>query len=130
MTCAYSIECVRHHVHSYSPTVASIVYSPQHASPPLYTLSLHDALPILHLVADVKRIAGFHSAASRFRLSVHRCQLLVEGDRKSTRLNSSHRCISYAVLCLKKKTTIRVVIYCRWRAAHLLENVSTSLLMR
>src|SRR5437762_9862896 len=28
-----------------------------------------------------------------------------EGDRKSTRLNSSHRCISYAVFCLKKKTT-------------------------
>src|SRR5437879_10697423 len=27
-----------------------------------------------------------------------------EGDRKSTRLNSSHRCISYAVFCLKKKT--------------------------
>src|SRR5437879_10033252 len=27
------------------------------------------------------------------------------GDRKSTRLNSSHRCISYAVFCLKKKTT-------------------------
>src|SRR5437762_7315588 len=29
------------------------------------------------------------------------------GDRKSTRLNSSHRCISYAVFCLKKKTTKR-----------------------
>src|SRR5437762_8814644 len=28
-----------------------------------------------------------------------------EGDRKSTRLNSSHRCISYAVFCLKKKNT-------------------------
>src|SRR5437762_12085092 len=30
-----------------------------------------------------------------------------EGDRKSTRLNSSHRCISYAVFCLKKKNTAR-----------------------
>src|SRR5437879_10705628 len=29
-------------------------------------------------------------------------------DRKSTRLNSSHRCISYAVFCLKKKTNIKV----------------------
>src|SRR5437763_7002493 len=29
-----------------------------------------------------------------------------EKDRKSTRLNSSHRCISYAVFCLKKKTTL------------------------
>ena len=32
------------------------------------------------------------------------------GDRKSTRLNSSHRCISYAVFCLKKKTIFMVVI--------------------
>src|SRR5437764_10125298 len=31
-------------------------------------------------------------------------------DRKSTRLNSSHRCISYAVFCLKKKTTARHVL--------------------
>src|SRR5437763_7403281 len=31
-----------------------------------------------------------------------------ELDRKSTRLNSSHRCISYAVFCLKKKKTERV----------------------
>src|SRR5437762_8812169 len=32
------------------------------------------------------------------------------GDRKSTRLNSSHRCISYAVFCLKKKTTMVVQV--------------------
>src|SRR5437879_10575060 len=32
----------------------------------------------------------------------------VEGDRKSTRLNSSHRCISYAVFCLKKKNESKV----------------------
>src|SRR5437762_7827942 len=32
------------------------------------------------------------------------------GDRKSTRLNSSHRCISYAVFCLKKKKVLLVVI--------------------
>src|SRR5437763_10252443 len=31
------------------------------------------------------------------------CQLHLDVDRKSTRLNSSHRCISYAVFCLKKK---------------------------
>src|SRR2546426_5941400 len=33
----------------------------------------------------------------------HRCRRRVEGDRKSTRLNSSHLVISYAVFCLKKK---------------------------
>src|SRR5436189_4492872 len=36
-------------------------------------------------------------------------ELLSEADRKSTRLNSSHRCISYAVFCLKKKkNTIKI----------------------
>src|SRR5437879_7370425 len=41
-------------------------------------------------------------------------ELVPQGDRKSTRLNSSHRCISYAVFCLKKKKriiTIEVVDY-------------------
>src|SRR5437763_10530393 len=65
------------------------------ASPEIYTLSLHDALPIW---LDV---AGGYPASH-----VQRC--LPPGsptkpDRKSTRLNSSHRCISYAVFCLKKK---------------------------
>src|SRR2546426_3586743 len=41
----------------------------------------------------------------------------VEQDRKSTRLNSSHLVISYAVFCLKKKKTDRVCMraYCRYR---------------
>src|SRR5437762_7202832 len=38
------------------------------------------------------------------------CIELAELDRKSTRLNSSHRCISYAVFCLKKKTTSRLPV--------------------
>src|SRR5437764_4114494 len=33
-------------------------------------------------------------------------------DRKSTRLNSSHRCISYAVFCLKKKKNSNRLVYC------------------
>src|SRR5437764_4701197 len=37
------------------------------------------------------------------RVTNHAIVALVEEDRKSTRLNSSHRCISYAVFCLKKK---------------------------
>src|SRR5437879_9476704 len=43
--------------------------------------------------------------------------LALHGDRKSTRLNSSHRCISYAVFCLKKKTesTLRRDGICRRR---------------
>src|SRR5207248_6191449 len=38
-----------------------------------------------------------------------------DGDRKSTRLNSSHRTISYAVFCLKKKKKMRIYIYQKQR---------------
>src|SRR5216683_7277672 len=63
------------------------------ATTEIYTLSLHDALPISRLVLR----AGQPDARSRRRC---RCQAR---DRKSTRLNSSHDQISYAVFCLKKK---------------------------
>src|SRR5476649_3035575 len=61
------------------------------ATTEIYTLSLHDALPIL---CDLRR------ARYRPRLSGG---APLRGDRKSTRLNSSHTVISYAVFCLKKK---------------------------
>src|SRR5438034_8231512 len=64
-----------------------------------YTLSLHDALPISRRPpAPPGPRAGRASAAAR-RGSPAR-------DRKSTRLNSSHTVISYAVFCLKKKISI------------------------
>src|SRR5437867_8857532 len=88
----------------------------------IYTLSLHDALPISlkgmvaqqpvpptmpRILAEVKN--EINSAEG------HGCDLLAAPqvasnlchplDRKSTRLNSSHRTISYAVFCLKKKNT-------------------------
>src|SRR5438034_2879193 len=86
--------------------------------PDLSTLSLHDALPI-------SRVRGVREAARRevaieARLvdGVDRPEPHAHGgefpevgheprDRKSTRLNSSHTVISYAVFCLKKKTTQR-----------------------
>src|SRR5437868_8007800 len=58
----------------------------------IYTLSLHDALPISALVVNAGPVY------SAWRRPVICCQ-----DRKSTRLNSSHVSISYAVFCLKKK---------------------------
>src|SRR5205809_7597818 len=68
----------------------------------IYTLSLHDALPIC--AAQHVRQAQVRVKAER-----HRHRRLVPGDerrdRKSTRLNSSHGYISYAVFCLKKKKT-------------------------
>src|SRR5208337_3203958 len=63
------------------------------ATTEIYTLSLHDALPISG--AEVRPVPGT-------RQSVTEAALAAAGDRKSTRLNSSHRCISYAVFCLKK----------------------------
>src|SRR5437762_12815521 len=67
------------------------------ATTEIYTLSLHDALPIL-----LQHQLGF-VAEGRFVGRVPHARQHRLGDRKSTRLNSSHRCISYAVFCLKKK---------------------------
>src|ERR1017187_8884300 len=61
------------------------------ATTEIYTLSLHDALPICRRARDTR------GPCRPARAFAHRCL-----DRKSTRLNSSHRCISYAVFCLKK----------------------------
>src|SRR5690348_18420895 len=62
----------------------------------IYTLSLHDALPILTICW-----AGF--SAWLTSAPVARSLTAATEDRKSTRLNSSHPSISYAVFCLKKK---------------------------
>src|SRR5947207_8621885 len=72
------------------------------ATTEIYTLSLHDALPILR---------DDEASGQSFRLSRRlffvdppdAVRLLIPQDRKSTRLNSSHTVISYAVFCLKKK---------------------------
>src|SRR5207248_9593277 len=94
---------------------------------PLSPLSLHDALPIsprpprplrfqkwsIFVIVGQPEVAGF-----RLRLVVQLKIEIVgrptidvepepEPDRKSTRLNSSHRTISYAVFCLKKKKKIK-----------------------
>src|SRR5436853_7438387 len=65
------------------------------ATTEIYTLSLHDALPICGKdVQDAGRPADDRGGIRRERR---------RQDRKSTRLNSSHLGISYAVFCLKKK---------------------------
>src|SRR5256885_15634418 len=64
------------------------------ATTEIYTLSLHDALPISIILSVWRRFCC--------RL-VPRARLAKLVDRKSTRLNSSHLVISYAVFCLKKK---------------------------
>src|SRR5690348_17444048 len=49
---------------------------------------------------------GHREQIQQSRIDVREHRFLIEGDRKSTRLNSSHPSISYAVFCLKKKTHI------------------------
>src|SRR2546427_6488510 len=69
--------------------------------PPRSTLlSLHDALPIWLLAATV---VGLVVTAKLGGNAMNWHLLLGHADRKSTRLNSSHSQISYAVFCLKKK---------------------------
>src|SRR5437773_6933343 len=85
-----------------SPLVSVFFFFNDTAPTEIYTLSLHDALPIFAAKHD--------RTAAQVRLE------LIEGgldgpsrppsDRKSTRLNSSHITISYAVFCLKKKKTV------------------------
>src|SRR5690606_41282270 len=77
------------------------------ATPEIYTLSLHDALPIL-VQSDGLAVPFQGLGAGRKNVRVvgmpgDVSQHLRVVDRKSTRLNSSHVKISYAVFCLKKK---------------------------
>src|SRR3712207_7760254 len=98
------------------------------ATTEIYTLSLHDALPISERaqglpradpavarraarVPDRGRRAGLRGRRDAVRAGPrgdHRPRR-PPGDRKSTRLNSSHANISYAVFCLKKKKNTRIL---------------------
>src|SRR5438045_8839445 len=69
----------------------------------IYTLSLHDALPILSMISCSNSELTTSRISWRFSATCCAC-CLQKRDRKSTRLNSSHLGISYAVFCLKKKT--------------------------
>src|SRR5438876_9211138 len=80
------------------------------ASTDIYTLSLHDALPIWALGRKWRYVPeGGTMVAVMSRMPIrhdgrnHGASF--REDRKSTRLNSSHPSISYAVFCLKKKST-------------------------
>src|SRR5256885_9478099 len=95
------------------------------ATTEIYTLSLHDALPIYttsvlrlnnsHTTGDLTLNGGIveiNGTLQATNLTLNNGVLLT--DRKSTRLNSSHLVISYAAFCLKKKscsTTSRYVDY-------------------
>src|SRR5204862_915813 len=78
------------------------------ATTEIYTLSLHDALPICPCLqrgrgASAADVPAHREARGGRIRPVRRGSAAGAGDRKSTRLNSSHVEISYAVFCLKKK---------------------------
>src|SRR5438270_13257752 len=98
------------------PSVALLVFFNDPATTEIYTLSLHDALPIscyaylLEANAEVdQKLVMAHVYGhcdffkNNFYFSHTNRRMIDEIDRKSTRLNSSHSQISYAVFCLKKK---------------------------
>src|SRR5206468_12239357 len=104
-------------------------YSKHIPSPDIYTLSLHDALPILQVKTKLNDIEPLNCYAGKINQvfinlianAIHAIKAkdqqeeetitiitqdlkgYISIDRKSTRLNSSHDQISYAVFCLKKK---------------------------
>ena len=93
------------------------------ATTEIYTLSLHDALPICRWINSCSRAVaswkgiyeillwsdlpgiGIRRGIRRRQTSIVLLNAGLSIDRKSTRLNSSHKPISYAVFCLKKKST-------------------------
>src|SRR5256885_5210391 len=86
------------------------------ATTEIYTLSLHDALPIWLAWANNSTLPGWFL----FNKNLASITSYV-ADRKSTRLNSSHLVISYAVFCLKKKKKFYRLL-CRLALLQFLEN--------
>src|SRR2546426_8524755 len=92
----------------FSPSFSSFFFFNDTATTEIYTLSLHDALPISSttlLLGSVclgrrRRVSDSIEGTMSLDLQIRE---KIYSDRKSTRLNSSHLVISYAVFCLKKK---------------------------
>src|SRR3989454_7052253 len=95
------------------------------ATTEIYTLSLHDALPIYRNPFTDAEVVFHDPTVTELKLQYMdesgAWQDAWDGandkDRKSTRLNSSHLVISYAVFCLKKKTTEATTPACAMRGA-------------
>src|SRR2546430_6842141 len=100
------------------------------ATTEIYTLSLHDALPICRERPEHAARVGHRRVVRRTgaeERSAARCRIGQGGDlhipgslrdRKSTRLNSSHSQISYAVFCLKKKKHTTLQSHTDYGSAH------------
>src|SRR5690606_39992246 len=111
-----------HHVYGPTPMRTYSSFINNTATTEIYTLSLHDALPISGNHPRPARRTGARTPQGRSRASAPVARELAGRtprgarrmrqslqDRKSTRLNSSHVKISYAVFCLKKKKKINSI---------------------
>src|SRR2546426_4737936 len=86
-------------------TISFFFFFNDTATTEIYTLSLHDALPISRARRKTRSepcLGSNHNSAPPGEVN-RIVQNMIGRDRKSTRLNSSHLVISYAVFCLKKK---------------------------
>src|SRR5690606_41400109 len=90
---------------SFIPSSSFFFFFNDTATTEIYTLSLHDALPIYFYTNFLNKPDGVMSLMLTSRLVLSLTMVVEDplSDRKSTRLNSSHVKISYAVFCLKKK---------------------------
>src|SRR2546430_12334035 len=78
------------------------------ATTEIYTLSLHDALPIYIVAGPLETSRTDYTPVRGNPVDLTQ---FVRQDRKSTRLNSSHSQISYAVFCLKKKKETTTTLF-------------------
>src|SRR5690625_6580073 len=81
----------------------SVFFITDSANAEIYTISLHDALPILFYFENRSFVFDTKSLKCEVSAYVFRGHGFSLLDRKSTRLNSSHVANSYAAFCLKKK---------------------------
>src|SRR2546430_13472791 len=101
----------------------SVFFFNDTATTEIYTLSLHDALPIWSwFFARAEGIDHVSGPGRRREVARQRRRRRFtrrgRPDRKSTRLNSSHSQISYAVFCLKKNTTHNTPSLTQERSSH------------
>src|SRR3712207_8836061 len=100
---------------AYRLCVFIVVFFKDTATTEIYALSLHDALPISRArwrPSPPRSRRRRRSWSTGWSARPLRAGATSRRDRKSTRLNSSHANISYAVFCLKKKKTIHTILSC------------------
>src|SRR5690242_21902177 len=98
-----SFNVIHYNIYLFNATITNVIY----------TLSLHDALPILTRNATVRAKHRYDAEIAIGRAALNATEgqeVYAVEDRKSTRLNSSHMSISYAVFCLKKKKRSRLLL--------------------